>query len=74
MLQTLTPWQLLLWIVCLEILSAPLIAVLINTVIVGYFKVKESHIAKMAKALGKTLNVLKTMNKSEKEKGEDHGV
>ena len=37
----LTAWQLLAWIVGLEIVSAPIIIVIVNSVVSGYFRYKE---------------------------------
>lgn len=48
----LSPWQLLMWIAGLELISIPLLIFLINSIIIGYFKIKEQHQAKMLKALG----------------------
>ena len=49
---TLNAWQLLLWIVGLEVLSLPLIAGCANSIIKGYFRAKEEHVSKVARAVG----------------------
>ena len=69
-LNTLSPWQLLLWIVCLEILSVPLIAILVNAIIVGYFKAKRDHFGKIATSFSKALEKI-TTDIMEKAKGEN---
>lgn len=43
----LTPWQLLLWIAAVLMISVPLISILVNTIITGYFTAKEKHVYKM---------------------------
>ena len=72
-LSLLSPWQLMLWIVCLEVLSIPLIVILVNSIIIGYFKAKRDHIGKMANSFAKAFekiadNMLKTINKKETDK------
>lgn len=68
------PWMLLLWIIALVMALIPLLIILWSGIIAGYFKAKESHIAKVTKALGSTLDsfsdgILKKMNnKEDKEK------
>lgn len=49
------PWMLLLWIVCLCILVAPILVATVNSIFNGYFKAREGHIGRVAKALGKTI-------------------
>lgn len=51
-MSVLNPWQLLVWIAGLELISVPLIIFMINAIVIGYFKAKESHAAKMMNALG----------------------
>lgn len=65
----LTAWQLLAWIVGLEIVSAPIIIVVVNSVISGYFRYKEQHVGRMAKAIGEAMEkTIKTIeNKVKKE-------
>lgn len=48
-------WQFLLWIIGLEIASYPLLVGLMNSIIDGYFKAKEKHIGRVAKAVGDSL-------------------
>lgn len=67
-ISTLNPWQLLLWIVGLELLSLPLIVGGINSAFNGYFKAKEQHVGKLAKAIGDSLTeAAKTMIKKKEE-------
>ena len=65
----LNAWQLLLWIVGLELLSAPLIVASVSAVINGYFKAKEEHVGKMAKAAGTTITQLAESLKKEDKEG-----
>ena len=51
-MSVLNPWQLLVWIAGLELISVPLIIFMINAIVIGYFKVKEQHQAKFINALG----------------------
>jgi len=56
----LTPWQLLLWIAAVLMISVPLISILINTIITGYFTAKEKHLYKITSNFSKAFeNVLK---------------
>lgn len=48
-------WQLLIWIVGLELLSAPILVFVINSATNGYFKAKEQHYGRMAGAIGKAM-------------------
>ena len=52
---TLTPWQTLLWIAAVELISLPLIAGFVRTIIDGYFKAKEEHIGRVFNSLGKAI-------------------
>lgn len=54
----LNPWQLLAWIVALELISVPLIIFCVNSIIIGYFKMKEQHSARIAKAGSEALKSL----------------
>lgn len=51
----LTAWQLLIWIVGLELLSAPILVFIINSATNGYFKAKEQHYGRVAGAIGKAM-------------------
>lgn len=55
-LALLTPWQQLLWLVCAFILIVPIIAAGFNAVIRGYFRAKEEHTGRMAKAIANALS------------------
>ena len=50
---TLTPWQMLLWIVCLEIFTACIVAATVSTMQTAFLKAKEGHIARIAGAFAK---------------------
>lgn len=52
---TLSPWQTLLWIAALELISLPLIAGFVRSIIDGYFKAKEEHAGRVLNSLGKTI-------------------
>lgn len=51
----LTAWQLLAWIVGLEIVSAPIVIVIANSVVSGYFRYKEQHVGRITKAVGEAM-------------------
>lgn len=51
----LNAWQLLIWIVGLELLSAPILVFVINAATNGYFKAKEQHYGRVAGAIGKAM-------------------
>lgn len=55
MFSILNPWQLLVWIAGLELISVPLIIFMINAIVIGYFKVKEQHQIKFINALSELL-------------------
>lgn len=48
------PWQLLVWIMGLELLSVPIIVYVANAISIGFFKAKEQHQARMLNSLGNT--------------------
>ena len=52
----LNAWQLMLWIVCLAALLVPIIAILVNTIFIGYYKAKASFLGKILKALSATID------------------
>lgn len=52
----LNAWQLMLWIICLAALLVPIIAVLVNTIFIGYYKAKASFLGKILKALSATID------------------
>lgn len=54
----LTPWQLLLWIVGVEIVSAPVIITIVRSAIDGYFRAKATHTSIMAKAVAEGLEMV----------------
>jgi len=51
MFATMNPWQMLLWIAGLELISIPLFIFTINAIVIGYFKVKEQHQVKIMDGL-----------------------
>ena len=63
-LTILTPWQQLFWLVCLVLLTVPIISWGVIGIIRGYFNAKEAHIGKMANAVSNALkNTLEALNK-----------
>ena len=52
----LNAWQLMLWIVCLAALLVPIIAILVNTIFIGYYKAKAGYLGKIMKALSATID------------------
>lgn len=55
---TLTPWQMILWIAGLELISIPLIIFTVNAIMIGYFKLKEKHAAELIGGIGKVFETL----------------
>ena len=51
MFATMNPWQMLLWIAGLELISIPLFIFTINAIMIGYFKVKEQQQVKIMDGL-----------------------
>ncbi len=51
----LNAWQLMLWIVCLAVLLAPIIAILVNTIIIALYKAKATYLGNILKALSATM-------------------
>jgi len=52
----LNAWQLMLWIVCLAALLVPIIAILVNTIIISFYKAKAGYLGKILKALSATID------------------
>ena len=52
----LNAWQTLLWIICLAALLVPIIAILVNTIIISFFKAKAGYLGKILKALSATID------------------
>lgn len=64
----LNAWQTLLWIVCLAALLVPIIAVLANTIIIGFYKAKAGYLGKIMKALSATIDqAVKGMGKKDEQ-------
>lgn len=62
-LALLTPWQQLLWLVCAVGLIVPIAVAGVNAVLRGYFRAKEEHTGRMARAVANAINqVLKEAN------------
>lgn len=55
-LALLTPWQQLLWLVFAVVLIVPIVAAGVNAVLRGYFRAKEEHTGRMAKAVANAIN------------------
>lgn len=55
MFATMNPWQMLLWIAGLELISIPLFIFTINAIVIGYYKVKEQHQVKIMNGLSEVL-------------------
>ena len=74
MFATMAPWQVLLWIAGVELISIPLIAFTMNTIFIGYFKLKEQHFVKMLNSVATVLNatVDAATNKLREEKNNDN--
>lgn len=53
----LNPWQLMLWIAGLELISVPLFVCTANMILGTYFKLKSTHQIKFMKALGEVLEL-----------------
>lgn len=54
------PWQVLVWILGLELISAPVIIFVVNAITIGKYKAQEQHQARMIATLGKILEELGT--------------
>lgn len=66
----LNAWQLMLWIICIEALSVPIIAVLVNTIIICRYNAKTKFLKGIIAAFGKTLEqAVQNMGKGEKDDG-----
>ena len=63
------PWQLLLWIVGLEVITLPLLVGFAKSIITGYFAEKRKYLGDLAKALGETVS--KMANDIKKEKSDE---
>lgn len=55
-LALLTPWQQLLWLVCAFVLIVPVVSWGAVGIIRGYFRAKEQHIGRIAKAIANAIN------------------
>lgn len=51
----LNAWQLILWILGLEIVSAPIVVAVVKAIMDGYFHCKEMHFGRVAGVVGKIL-------------------
>lgn len=54
----LAPWQVLVWLMGLELLSAPIIIFTVNAISIGFFRAKEQHTARMLASFGKMLETM----------------
>ena len=67
----LNAWQLILWIICIEALSVPIIAILVNTIVICYYNTKTKFLKGIIGAFGKTLEqAVQNMGKGEKKDGQ----
>lgn len=55
MFATMNPWQMLLWIAGLELISIPLFIFTFNSIMIGYYKIKEQHQVKIINGLSEVL-------------------
>ena len=69
---TLNPWQMFLWIVCLEICTACVVAATVSTIQTAYLRAKEGHLGRIAGAFAKAFEkaAKETMEKLKKKKEE----
>ena len=74
MFVTMAPWQILLWIAGVELISIPLIVFTTNAIFIGYFKLKEQHFVKMLNSVTTVLNAMidAATNKLREEKNNDN--
>lgn len=73
-MSSLNPWQLLVWIAGLELISIPLIIFMVNAIVIGYFKTKEQHQIKFINAIGGLFEKIGSdlMSKNSKEGNNEH--
>lgn len=57
-----TAWTLLLWIAALLLIMVPIVGIMGKVLCDGYFRAKDAHIARIAAALGKTLEKIEKSN------------
>lgn len=57
----LSPWQLILWIFAVELVSLPLLSAFVSSIFNGYFKAKERHTSVMANAISEGLQKASNM-------------
>ena len=55
MFVNLTAWQMLLWIAGLELISIPLCIFMFNSIMIGYYKIKEQHQTRFMKAISEVI-------------------
>lgn len=71
----LSPSQLILMIFAIEFISGVVISVVVNSIINGYFKAKESHVSRLANAFGEMLQKIgESLKKKEEKKNESDQV
>ena len=71
----LSPSQLILMIFAIEFITGVVISVVVNSIINGYFKAKESHAGRLANAFGKMLQKIgESLKKKEEKKNESDQV
>lgn len=71
----LSPSQLILMIFAIELISGVVISVVVNSIINGYFKAKESHVGRLANAFGEMLQKIgESLKKKEEKKNESDQI
>ena len=66
----LSPSQLILMIFAIEFITGVVISVVVNSIINGYFKAKESHVGRLVNAFGEMLQKIGERMKKKEEKKE----
>lgn len=72
MINQLTPVQLLLWIVGLELVSVPLIAFLVSWITNIIYKGREAHYLRIAKTIAKIIEVAEDKKEGSNQNGNDN--
>lgn len=72
MFSSMNPWQVLVWIAGLEVISIPLVIFMVNAIVIGYYKVKEQHQVRMLNALGGLFEKIGNDISSKKNKEENN--
>lgn len=70
----LTPWQMLLWIAAVGMIMVPLLGILINTIITGYFNAREKFYYRVAGNFSKAFESALKAFAEGMEKGKNNGT